>query len=219
MMKKFLKQSLVAVCLVVTCFPLQSLDYFKERYDRFMLGNELYQILQDKVAEDKCSVLKDRADRVVFAENVYSTPLWISWFNYVSPYESLFSYAFNLYTIAANVLQVVEKEMKQLLPQLSMMSLTVRGNMDFVLVGHIKEIDEEQIAANIQTVKDILKRYKKEVAGSAIPQKDKTRISNSIDAGLGRIEKAAQRLTRIERWHRNMKRERFDDYVMRYCKY
>jgi hypothetical protein len=63
-----------------------------------------------------------------------------------------------------------------------------------------------------------LNSYKQEVASSPVSDAEKTRTANSIDVGLERIAKAEKRLTRIERWHRTMKREQFERYIAQYCK-
>lgn len=199
--------------------PVQSLDYVKERYHRFMLGGQLYQVLQDKVAEQKCELLKTNAAiRVVLAENAYQAPAWVSILNNVSPYESLFSYAFNLYTVMQNVLDVVEGRLKSAFPTISIASSDMRRNMGFVLISRNESLTAEQIAQNIDAVKKILKDYKAAVVQSGPTQDTITRMANAIDAGLERIAKAEPRLTRIERWHRTMKREQFEWYIAQYCK-
>lgn len=218
-MASFLVRTTVLCVFTFSCVPIQSLDYVKERYHRFMLGNQLYQVLQDKVNEKQCKVLQTNAAvRVVLAENAYAMPFWVSILNNVSPYESLFSYAFNLYTVMQNVLDVIESKLKAQFPTIATASLDMRRNMDFVLISRDETITEKQIAGNIATVKNILNEYKVAVKKSGAAQDDITRMENSIDAGLARIAKAEPRLTRIERWHRTMKRERFERYIAQYCK-
>lgn len=209
----------LATALVASVTSIQSFDYLKERYARFMLGNTLYQVLQDRVADGKCDSLKNSAEvRKVVAENRYVAPFWVKALNRVSSYESLVDYATNLYRVAVNVLDVIEEKLKKAFPNLNSLSTAVRGNMDFVLIGRAQDIDQQQIEGNIQQVRDVLNRYKADVLQSQISQDDKTRLANAIDVGLENIKNAEPRLTQLERWHREMQIERFNRYVSRYCK-
>ncbi len=218
-MASFLMRTVVTCTFTLSCVPIQSLDYVKERYHRFMLGNQLYQVLQDKVEEKKCDLLKTNAAvRVVLAENAYQMPFWVSMLNNVSPHESLFSYAFHLYTVMQNVLDVVESRLKTQFSTIAIASLDMRRNMDFVLISRDETVAATQIADNVKAVKNILNDYKAAVKKSKATPDDITRMENAIDAGLERIAKAEPRLTRIERWHRTMKREQFERYIAQYCK-
>ncbi len=208
----------IATVLVASFIPIQSFN-FMELYHRYMLGSQLYQILQDRVKAGKCQALKNQPEvRKVVVENAYAAPLWVRVLNRVSLYEPLLDHAFSLYTVAENVLNIVEKRLKDTPAQFSSLSTDVRGNMDFVLIGRDESVTQDQIAGNIETVKNILALYKKEVLASQLSEEEETRLLNSIDVGLEHIKNAEPRLTGVERWHREKQIERFNNYVSQYCK-
>lgn len=219
----------VATVLVANVTSLQSFDYFKERYQRMMLGNVLYQVLQDKVAAGQCSMLKEKANRQaiadeILASNDYAVPFWVAMFKRVSPYESLFSYAHNVYRVVLQVLDDVENNLKVNFSTIKATSSELREFMRFIVdrgdAGLYPDSDEfeKQIASNVENAKLILTRYQADIKASQENDERKKPVLSAIDRGLNLINNAARRLTWLERKHREMQMKRFDDYISRYCK-
>lgn len=119
-MKVISYQSLFYITVFCAGSQIYSLDLINRKYQEWMLGTAVQEkiasYLQDK---DKCSLLSKPEFARVLVENNYQAPWWVKIGRSVPVKESTFSYAFDIYTVIKNVLDVVFDSLKKINNQVS----------------------------------------------------------------------------------------------------
>lgn len=257
-MKKFLLYLFVAGVVSGFTADLSAFDtvsrWFRERYDRFMLGNALYNELSNQ-----CSTFETNPQgRRNLLNRVYQAPWWVGKMKTFSSQESLFSYAQGIYRDIVQIMEQLEKDLKVIKADIFEINLgTSWGTLHQTLNQIIGEdesrgitVTEAQIQQNIDAAVKILGDFKNKLItmtenGTATPPRgvknpsintpsttsseqverrnvqlqNAEKTSNEVDAALEKISllRKKQRLTWLERWHKNALLERAAQYVYTRC--
>ncbi len=147
------------------------LNQWKKSYDSWWLIKPLQDAIQEKQNNAKCSDLANPQIRDTMLENNYQAPQWVKWFSFISPQESLFDYAFDIYQIIQNILNVVfnqvdtirnnpglAEESKQILLDIYLKKGALESILQLVLASQNRniEVDQKDIEKNTKSAIKLL---------------------------------------------------------------